>query len=57
LQNSPPEYRYSVFAAIDRFWLASDRGDMAEAKLQFEEAKKRGADDLTVLGLEAFIVF
>lgn len=57
LQNSPPEYRYSVFAAIDRFWLASDRGDMVEAILQFGEVKKRGADDLTVLGLEAFMFF
>ncbi|TWX66819.1 protein kinase [Colwellia demingiae] len=57
LQNSPPEYRYSVFAAIDRFWLASDRGDMIEARLQLEEAKKRGADDLTVLSLEAFMFF
>ena len=57
LQNSPPEYRYSVFAAIDRFWLAADRGNMAEAMLQFNETKKRGADDLTVLGLEAFMFF
>lgn len=57
LQNSPPEYRYSVFAAIDRFWLASDRGNMAEARLQINEAQKRGADDLTVLGFEAFMFF
>lgn len=57
LQNSPPEYRYSVFEAIDRFWLASDRGNMAEARLKVGEAKKRGADNLTVLGLEAFMFF
>jgi len=57
LQNSPPEYRYSAFAAIDRFWLASDRGNMEEAMLQFGEAKKRGVDDLTILGFEAFMFF
>ena len=57
LKNSPPEYRYSVFEAIDRFWLASDRGDMAEARLQISEANKRGADDLTILGFEAFMSF
>jgi serine/threonine-protein kinase len=57
LQNSPPEYRYSVFSAIDRFWLASDRGDMIEARIQVGEAQKRGADDLTILGFEAFMFF
>ncbi len=57
LQNSPPEYRYSVFAAIDRFWLASDRGNMLEARAQVGEAQKRGADDLTILGFEAFMFF
>jgi len=57
LQNSPPEYRYSVFEAIDRFWLASDRGNMVEARLKVGEAKKRGADDLTILGFEAFMFF
>lgn len=57
LQNSPPEYRYSVFSAIDRFWLASDKGNMAEARLQVTEAKKRGADDLTILSFEAFMFF
>ncbi|KGJ90408.1 serine/threonine-protein kinase [Colwellia psychrerythraea] len=57
LQNSPPEYRYSVFSAIDRFWLASDKGNMVDARLQVIEAKKRGADDLTILGFEAFMFF
>ncbi len=57
LQNSPPEYRYSVFEAIDRFWLASDRGDVTTARLQVSEAKQRGADNLTILGLEAFMFF
>ncbi|ALO33948.1 serine/threonine protein kinase [Colwellia sp. MT41] len=57
LQNSPPEYRYSVFEAIDRFWLASDMGQVKAAKLQITEAKKRGADGLTILGFEAFMFF
>ena len=57
LQNSPPEYRYSVFEAIDRFWLASDRGDMTTARLKISEAKQRGADDFTLLELEAFLSF
>jgi len=57
LQNSPPEYRYSMFEAIDRFWLASDRGDITEARLQVVEAKNRGADSFTLLELEAFLFF
>ncbi|MCP4985128.1 MAG: protein kinase [Colwellia sp.] len=57
LQNSPPEYRYSAFEAIDRFWLASDQGDMTTARLKISEAKYRGADDLTVLGFEASMFF
>ena len=57
LQNSPPEYRYSVFSAIDRFWLATDKGNMVDARLQVVEAKKRGADELTILGFEAFLFF
>ncbi len=55
LQKSPPEYRYSVYHAIDSFWLASYHGDMVAARLQITEAKKRGADDLTLLGFEAFM--
>ncbi len=57
LQKSPPEYRYSVYHAIDSFWLSSDRGDMVSARLQVIEAKNRGADDLTILGFEAFMFF
>ena len=57
LQDSPPEYRYSLFAAIDQFWLASFRGNLARARFYFSEVKKRGADDLTLLGLEAYIFF
>jgi serine/threonine protein kinase/Tfp pilus assembly protein PilF len=57
LQNSPPEYRYSVFEAIDRFWLTSNMGNTLSAGLQVKEAQNKGADDLTILGLEAFMFF
>jgi serine/threonine-protein kinase len=57
LQSSPPEYRFSVYHAIDSFWLASNRGDMEKARLQVSEARKKGADDLTILGFEAFMFF
>jgi serine/threonine-protein kinase len=57
LQKSPPEYRYSVYHAIDSFWLASYRGDMAAARLQVIEAQNRSADDLTLLGFEASMFF
>ncbi|WP_057830474.1 serine/threonine-protein kinase [Colwellia sp. TT2012] len=57
LQKSPPEYRYSVYHAIDSFWLASNRGDMSTARLQIAEAQQKGADDLTILGFEAFMFF
>jgi serine/threonine-protein kinase len=57
LQNSPPEYRYSVYHAIDSFWLASSEGDMTAARFQIGEAQSRGADDLTILGFEAFMFF
>ncbi|GAW97396.1 MULTISPECIES: serine/threonine-protein kinase [Colwellia] len=57
LQKSPPEYRYSVYHAIDSFWLASNRENMADARLQVSEAKRRGADELTILGFDAFMFF
>jgi serine/threonine-protein kinase len=57
LQNSPPEYRYSAYEAIDRFWLSSDMGEMALAKQQIKEAQQRGADDLIILELEAYMFF
>jgi len=57
LKNSPPEYRYSVFEAIDRFWLFSDMGEIKAAKRQINEAKKRGADDFTLLEFKAYLSF
>jgi serine/threonine-protein kinase len=57
LQNSPPEYRYSVYHAIDRFWLASYSGDMELAQQQIVEAKNRGAGSLTETELNAYFHF
>jgi len=57
LQNSPPEYRYSAYEAIDRFLLASDNGELELAKQQIAEAQERGADDLIILELKAYMYF
>ncbi len=57
LQNAPPEYRYSVYEAIDRFWLASDLGQMDVAQQQITEAKHRGADALLILEQQAYMHF
>jgi serine/threonine-protein kinase len=57
LKNAPPEYRFSIYEAIDRFWLASDMGNRNEAKQQINEAKKRGSDALSLSELEAYLFF
>ncbi|PKG86249.1 serine/threonine protein kinase [Colwellia sp. 75C3] len=57
LQKSPPEYRYSVYHAIDKFWLACYLGEMDLAKLQIIEAKNRGADTSTDTELNAYYHF
>ena len=57
LNNAPPEYKYSAYEAVDRFWLASDMGDTNLANKQIIEAKNRGADALTILELEAYMFF
>jgi serine/threonine-protein kinase len=57
LQQSPPEYRYSVYHAEDSFWLASYQDDTVTARLQIREARSRGADELTLIGFEAFLFF
>ena len=57
LQNAPPEYRYSVYEAIDRFWLASDLGQKKVAQQQIIEAKQRGADSLLILEHQAYMHF
>lgn len=57
LNNAPPEYKYSAYESVDRFWLASDMGDLTLARKQIEEAKKRGADELVIFALEAYMAF
>ena len=57
LQNSPPEYRYSAYEAIERFWLFSDMKEVELAKQQITEAQQRGADDLIILELKAYMFF
>ncbi len=57
LKNAPPEYRFSIYESIDRFWLVSDMGNLDEAKQQINEAQQRGADALITLELEAYLYF
>jgi serine/threonine-protein kinase len=57
LQNSPPEYRYSAYEAVERFWLVSDMGKMELAKQQISEAQQRGVDELIILELKAYMYF
>jgi serine/threonine protein kinase/predicted Zn-dependent protease len=57
LQKTPPEYRYSVYHAIDSFWLASYLGDMDLAQQKIGEARNRGADTLTDKELNAYFYY
>ena len=57
LQNSPPEYRYSIYHAIDSFWLAFNNRDLDAAKQQMKEAKNRGASNFILAELKAILFF
>lgn len=57
LQNSPPEYRYSIYHSIDSFWLAFNNRDLDAAKQQMTEAKNRGASDFILVELKAVLFF
>ncbi|MBU2872011.1 protein kinase [Colwellia sp. E2M01] len=57
LQKSPPEYRYSLYHAIDSFWLAFNQKNFDAAELQIEEARNRGASNFTLTELEAILFF
>lgn len=57
LENSPPEYRYSAYEAIERFWLTSDMGKMKLAKQHISDAQTRGADHLIISELKAYLLF
>jgi len=57
LKNSPPEYRFSVYEAIDRFWLALDMGEVKLLNQQIGEARNRGASDFVLADLDAIVFF
>lgn len=50
---APPDYKYSVFQAIDEFWISLDLRDFDEAKKQLNRAIQRGMDESTQLELQA----
>ncbi len=54
LQSAPPEYRYSVFQAVDLFWLAVDSGELEQAKNQLAVATQRGLDSSSLIELQAY---
>jgi serine/threonine-protein kinase len=53
LSLAPPEYRYSIFQAIDRFYISLDLRDFNQAKGQLKIAMKRGIEESTQLELQA----
>ncbi|TYK65860.1 serine/threonine-protein kinase [Colwellia echini] len=57
LQKSPPEYRYSLYHAIDSFWLAFNMRDFEAAELQIKEARIRGANSFTLTELNGILFF
>jgi serine/threonine-protein kinase len=57
LQNSPPEYRYSVYHAIDSFFVAYKAKDHDIAQQQIIEAKNRGASNFVLSELNAILFF
>ncbi len=57
LQNSPPEYRYSVYHAIDSFWVAYKMKNLDDAQQQIIEAKNRGASHFVLSDLNAILFF
>ena len=57
LQQSPPEYRYSLYHSIDSFWLAFNMQDFSAAELQIQEASVRGANNFTLTELKALLFF
>jgi serine/threonine-protein kinase len=57
LQNSPPEYRYSVYHAIDSFFVAYKIKELATAQQQIIEAKNKGASSFVLSELNAILFF
>ncbi|AAZ27069.1 serine/threonine-protein kinase [Colwellia psychrerythraea] len=57
LQNSPPEYRYSVYHAIDSFFVAYKIKELDTAQQQIIEAKNKGASSFVLSELNAILFF
>ncbi|PKH89456.1 serine/threonine-protein kinase [Colwellia sp. Bg11-28] len=57
LQKSPPEYRYSVYHAIDSFFVAYKVKEHAIAQQQIVEARNRGASNFVLSELNAILFF
>ena len=57
LQKSPPEYRYSVYHAVDSFWVAYKMKNLDDAQQQIIEAKNRGASSFVLSDLNAILFF
>lgn len=57
LQKSPPEYRYSVYHAIDSFWVAYKMKNLNDAEQKILEAKSRGASNFVLSDLNAILYF
>ncbi|GGI84172.1 hypothetical protein GCM10007978_22310 [Shewanella hanedai] len=54
LDQSPPEYRYSVEQAIDKFTIYVSTNAFDKANSQLNIAKQRGADDATLIEFQAY---
>jgi tetratricopeptide (TPR) repeat protein len=54
LDQSPPEYRYSVEQAIDKFTIYVSTNAFDKANAQLNIAKQRGADDATLIEFQAY---
>ncbi len=57
LQKSPPEYRYSIYHAVDSFWVAYKMKNLNEAQQQIIEAKNRGASNFVLAELNGSLFF
>ena len=54
MQSAPPEYKYSIFQAIDSFGLAIATSKFELAQQQLNVAIERGVDNSTLTELQAF---
>ncbi|MBW8183728.1 protein kinase domain-containing protein [Shewanella nanhaiensis] len=54
LDQSPPEYRYSVEQAIDKFTIYASTNEFDKAHTQLNIAKQRGANQTTLIEFQAY---